>query len=616
MTIKTGLSVIIAGIFMLMGCKTEKSPSKNTEVNANGPNNTLQKEVQTFLDTYTQEYVRLYTAASEAQWKSNTYIVEGDQETGKLAQQADEAFAKFTGSKKNSEQAQEFLKNEAELKPVQIRQLKAILYQAANNPEIATDLVSKRIEAENAQNATLFGYTFKVNGKEVSTGDIDEKLKTSTDLNERLEYWEASKEVGKKLKDGLENLKNLRNQTVQALGYNDYYYYQVSDYGMTREEMQKLNDQMIRDIWSLYRELHTYMRYKLAEKYNTDVPDMLPAHWLPNRWGQDWSSEIDVKGLDLTSALKDKSAEWIVKEGENFYKSIGFDALPQSFYEKGSMYPLPKDSNHKKNNHASAWHMNLENDVRCLMSVTPTPEYYETVHHELGHIYYYLTYTNPDVPPLLRGGANRAFHEGVGSLLGLAAMQKPFLAERGLVDKETKTDKMQILLKEAMNYIVFLPFSAGVMNRFEHELYANNLLKDEFNKKWWELKEKYQGIAPPTERGEEYCDATAKTHINNDAAQYYDYAISYILLFQLHDHIAKKILKQDPHATNYYGNKEVGDFLRKILRPGANCDWRELLKENVGSDMSAKPMLEYFEPLMDYLKEKNKNHQYTLPESI
>ncbi len=616
MRIKKILFVVITGVLIIVACKTEKPQSNNTEINENKTATALQKEVQTFLDTYTKEYVRLYKDASEAQWKANTYIVEGDEETGELVRKTEEAFAKFTGSKQNIEQAQKFLKKETELIPVQVRQLKIILYRAANNPEIAAELVSKRIEAENAQNATLFGYTFKVNGKEVSTSDIDKELTSSKDLNKRLEYWEASKEVGKELKDGLENLKKLRNQTVQALGYDDYYSYQVSDYGMTRKEMLEINDQIIRDIWPLYRELHTYMRYKLAEKFNSDVPDMLPAHWLPNRWGQDWSAEIEVEGLDLASALKNKSAEWIVKEGENFYKSIGFDALPQSFYEKGSMYPLPKDANHKKNNHASAWHIDLEKDVRCLMSVMATPEYYETVHHELGHIYYYLTYTNSDVPPLLRGGANRAFHEGVGSLLGLAAMQKPFLVERGLVNKEAKTDEMQILLKEAMNYVVFLPFSAGVMNHFEHELYANDLSKEEFNKKWWELKKKYQGIEPPTERGEEFCDATSKTHINNDAAQYYDYAISYILLFQLHDHISKKILKQDPHATNYYGDKKVGDFLKKILYPGANCDWRELLKENVENDMSAQPMLNYFEPLMNYLKEQNKDREYTLPESI
>src|SRR5690606_30750935 len=127
---------------------------------------------------------------------------------------------------------------------------------------------------------------------------------------------------------------------------------------------------------------------------------------------------------------------------------------------------------------------------------------------------------------------------------------------------------------------------------------------------------KYQGMVPPTERGEEFCDAASKTHINDDAAQYYDYAISYILLFQFHDHIAKNILKQDPHATNYFGRKDVGAFLKDVMKTGANNDWRDLLKESVGSGMSAKPMLDYFEPLMVYLKEQNKGRNYTLPESL
>jgi peptidyl-dipeptidase A len=128
--------------------------------------------------------------------------------------------------------------------------------------------------------------------------------------------------------------------------------------------------------------------------------------------------------------------------------------------------------------------------------------------------------------------------------------------------------------------------------------------------------EKYQGITPPSPRGEEYCDAATKTHINDDAAQYYDYALSYVLLFQLHDHIANKILKQNPHATNYYGSKDVGNFIREIMRPGASVDWRVLLKEKTGDELSAKAMLSYFAPLMAYLKQVNQGRKYALPEQL
>lgn len=602
------LILLAVVLLSITACKKDVKKVDNSEA--------VRAEVQAFLDEYTKEFTKLYYDSSLAEWDANTHIVAGDTTNAYNVQKANEAFAKFTGSTENIEKTRKFLESKDQLDIVQVRQLNTILYAAANNPETVSDLVSERITAENAQNEALFGYDFKVDGKSVTTGDIDKVLRESMDLNERLANWETSKAVGKDLKDGLENLRGLRNKTVQALGYDDYFSYQVSDYGMSRQEMLDEMNKMVKEVWPLYRELHTWARYELAKKYKAEVPDYLPAHWLPNRWGQDWSALVNVEGLDIDAALADKEPKWIVKEGENFYKSIGFDALPESFYEKSSMYPLPADAPYKKNNHASAWHMDLENDLRCLMSVEATADYYETIHHELGHIYYYQAYTNPNVPPLLRGGANRGYHEAIGSLLGLAAMQKPFLAEKGLVDADIEIDETQNLLKEALNYVVFLPFSAGVMTEFENALYAENLPKDEFNKKWWELSKKYQGMVPPSDRGEEYNDAASKTHINNDAAQYYDYAVSYILLFQFHDHIAKNILKQDPHATNYYGSKEVGNFLRGVLESGANNDWRELLKESVGSEMSAKPMLDYFAPLMDYLKEQNKGRTYTLPESL
>lgn len=579
----------------------------------------IQGEVQKYLNDYGQQYQKLYTASSEAEWKLNTMIVEGDTISGKTAEEANEALAKFTGSKENIEKCKTYLSISGKLMSIQVKQLKAMLYAAGGNPETAGDVVKEKIKADTEQTKKLFGFDFKIKGKSVSTNDIDKILKESINLPERLEAWESSKEVGKNLKSGLENLQNLRNKSVQALGYDDFFAYQVSEYGMTKEELMKVCFDMTNDIWPLYRELHTWARYELAKKYKQPVPEMLPAHWIPNRWGQEWTPMVKVKGMDVDKALKQKPAEWIVKEGENFYVSLGFEPLPASFYEKSSLYPLPEDVKYKKNNHASAWHMDLDKDVRSLMSVEANAEWWETTLHELGHIYYYLTYTNPDVPFVLRAGANRAYHEAMGSLIGMASMQKPFLMSKGLLLKDEKTEngqEMQTLLKEALNYIVVIPWGAGVMTEFEHDLYAKNLPANEYNKRWWELVKKYQGIVPPSERGEEFCDAASKTHINNDPAQYYDYAMSFVLLFQLHDHISKNILKQDPHATNYGGSKEVGDFFKALMYPGASVDWREHLKKNIGSDMSAKAMVDYFAPLMDYLKDMNKGRIHTLPEKL
>jgi peptidyl-dipeptidase A len=573
-----------------------------------------QHEAQAFIDEYTDTYVHLRTVSTEASWLANIRIVEGDSTNGLAAIAAKEAMTAFTGSEENSQSSSSFLDQRDRLTDLQVKQLESILYRSANYPAVAEEAVKMRIAAETRQNEALYGYDFQIDGESVTTNDLDDILKESNDVVTRLEAWEESKQVGIGLKDGLVNLVELRNETVQSVGYDDFFQYMVSDYGMTVDELIAMTQRFNEELRPLYRELHTYARYELADSYGEAVPELLPAHWLPNRWGQDWSPMVEVEGLDLDAALADKSAEYLVRAGEDFFISLGYPPLPHTFYELSSMYPLPPDAGYKKNNHASAWHFDLEDDVRCLMSVIPNAEWWETIHHELGHIYYFLACTDPNVPPLLRKGANRAYHEAIGSLLGLASMQQPFLVHVGLMDSTVSVDPIQTLLREAMSNVVFIPWSAGVMTEFERDLYASPLSADEYNARWWELKRQYQGIVPPSERGEEFCDAASKTHINGDPAGYYDYALSFILLQQLHEKIAVDILKQDPHATNYYGNEDVGDFLWSILEVGGTGDWREILQEKLGSEISADATLRYFEPLYEWLLVQNEDRTSTLPE--
>ncbi len=593
---------LIALPMVLSGCAT-------THVNPE-----LEAEVGRYLDGYNARYLELSTASSEAQWASNTHIVEGDDTNAKRTEAAEKELAAFTGSAANIETAQNYLERRGELPELQVRQLERILFLAGDNPQTIPETVEARIAAETKQTEALYGYTFRLDGQEITPNKLDEGLREEQDLAKRRALWEASKEVGKGLKSGLIELRQLRNESVRALGFSDFFGYMASEYGMTTDELAAEIQQVNRELRPLFRELHTWTRHELARRNGEAVPDLIPAHWLPNRWGQDWSALVEVPGFDLDQGLKQKNAEWLVKQAESFYVSLGFEALPPVFWEKSSLYPLPANASFKKNTHASAWHMDLDHDVRSLMSVEPNTEWYETTHHELGHIYYYLCYTNPRVPPLLREGANRAYHEAVGSLMGLAAMQPRFVATVGLASGGERPDPMQILLQSALNYAVFIPWSAGTMFTFEKELYADELAPERWNARWWELVAKYQGIAPPAPRGEEYCDAATKTHINDDPAGYYDYALSFVLLFQLHDHIAREILHQDPRDTNYFGQGDVGAFLRTILTPGMSVNWKELLQEKTGSALSAQPMLRYYAPLMDWLKEQNKGRKATLAE--
>ncbi len=567
-----------------------------------------------FLREFEPQYQKLYYETSKAQWLANTDIRPPHDS---LSEAAERAFSRFIGNRETIQKVRSLLARKDQLDTLQVLQLNKILLNAARYPGTIPDVVDRLIEATTKQTSLLYGFDYTVPGKDgrpvkVTTNEIDRILTESKNVRERLAAWTASKEVGRTLKDGLDTLKALRNRVAREMGYSSYFDLQVADYGMSTREMMDLMNQLVHELRPLYTELHTWARYELARRYGQPVPDKIPAHWLPNRWGQNWPGL--VQAVDLDALFKDKSKEWIVQTAERYYVSLGFPPLQQNFWQTSDLYPVAAGGARKKNNHASAWHMDLQDDYRSLMSVEPNADWFGTTHHELGHIYYYIAYSTPDVPLMLREGANRSYHEGIGDLMDLASSQRPYLEQLGLLAKDAVIDQTQWLLNDALSgaSAVFIPWSAGTMSAFEHDLYEQDLPKEEFNRRWWAYVEKYQGIVPPTPRGEEYCDAATKTHINDDAAQYYDYALSCVLKFHLHNYIARSILHQDPRNCNYFGHKEVGDFLKSIMQPGASRDWRAVLREKTGEDLSAKAMLEYYQPVMEYLKKVNAGRKATL----
>lgn len=570
------------------------------------PADVEQKKADEFLAMFNSFYQRIYTVDAEATWVAVTDVT--DMHTGAQIG-ADRTFAAFIGSPYVLATTRDLLKFEQRLNPLTVRQLKAILYTAAHTPGTIPDVVNARIAAEAEQSQVLNSFEFCAEKqddkcvKPVTPNDIEDVLATSTVVNERKKYWEISKQSGVALKAGLVKLQDLRNRTARESGFHSYFDLEVSDYGMTVAEMMTLMNQFVSATKPIYQQLHTFAKYSLAERYHQPVPKMIPADWLGNRWSQHWPGIVE--GVDLDPLVKDKSKEWIVQQAESFYVSLGMPKLPQSFWERSDLYELPADSTRKKNTHASAWHIDLQTDVRSLMSVKPDFEWFGTTHHELGHIYYYLAYSTPDVPLTLRSGANRGFHEAIGDLIKIASRQVPYLKQVGILPADMQVDQNKWLLDEAFDEVVFVPWSAGVMTSWEHDLYEDNLPADQYNKKWWEYVAKYQGVAPPSVRGEEFCDACTKTHINDDPAQYYDYAMAAMIKYQIHDYIARKILHQDPHNCNYYGNKEVGAFLLSILKLGATEDWRKVIKEKTGEEISPRAMVEYFAPAMEYLKKAN-----------
>ena len=567
----------------------------------------LEREVRVFLETVTGLVQPLHTVANQAAWTASTDV--SPEHTAARAA-AEKAAAAVTGSKLVIERTSAYLAKPNDLSDLSLRQLRKLQLAAAENPGTIPEVVSQRIEAEARQSAVLDSYTFCLQplaggkcGRPTSANEIDQILRSSRVLAERERAWTASKAIGRPLKPGLLELQALRNQIARAMGYQSFFALHVADYGMTVDEMMALMNATLEASKPLFDGLHCFAKHALADRYGKSVPKLIPAHWLGNRWAQAWPGLVE--GTNLDPLFKGKSPEFIVRTAEDFYVSLGFPRLPEIFWKRSDLFPVPSSSPRKKNAHATAWHIDGESDVRSLMSVEPNEQWFGTAHHELGHIFYYLSYATPEVPYLLRAGANRAFHEAVGELARLASQQIPYLRKLGLVRPGREPDASAALLQSALDSIVFLPFAAGTMTHFEHDLYERDLPVADWQDRWWQYAATYQGVAPPSKRAPDLCDACAKTHINDDPAQYYDYAMATLIKFQLHDHICRQIVKQEPRACDYSGSEPAGRFLRDILRLGATRDWRKVMRDATGEDIGPRAMLDFYQPVLEDLAKRN-----------
>ena len=575
------------------------------QVPAQAPDGGGPADVGEFLAGYNVEYRRLWTAAEGAKFAAESDINEANSQARVAAARA---LADYVGSAAVIGNLRA-LRGRPDATDLQVRQLDAAWRLAAHYPATVGQSVQELIALEAQATDSLHAATWLLRrpGREpqpVSPNVLDDMVAGSRDLAFRQAAWECSKEVGARLRDPLIELQDRRNQVARAMGFSSYFGLQTDDYGLPPAAMLALMDDLVAGIMPLYQQLHCWVRHELAARYGQPVPALLPAHWLDNRWGQAWPGVVE--GVDLDRLLAGREPSWIIEQAEGFYVSLGFPRLPAGFWTASDLFELPPDAPRRKNTHASAWHIDLDRDVRALMNVKADYEWFATTHHELGHVYYYLAYSRPEVPFILRQGANRAFHEGIGTLIELAAGQVPYLEQVGLLAPGQAPDEIRWLLNQALTGpVVFLPFACGTMTHWEYDLYEGDLPSHLYNARWWEYAARYQGLEPPAPRGEEWCDAATKTHVIDDPAQYYDYALSEVILHQLHRYICREILRQDVHAANYHGSRQTGDYLDSILRLGATRDWAQVMREATGEELSSAALLEYFAPLQAWLEHEN-----------
>ncbi len=457
-------------------------------------------------------------------------------------------------------------------------------------------------------------------GQPINGSDIEAAMGTNRNPEELKEMWASWHDmVGAPMKDDYVRMADLGNQGAKELGFADLGAMWRSNYDMPADDFAKLTDKLWTEVKPLYDELHTYVRNQLNKKYGDSVQSKtgpIRADLLGNMWAQEWGDIYDVVappgsgdiGYDIGALLKEKGYDEMkmVKTGEGFFSSLGFEPLPASFYAR-SQFLKPADR--EVVCHASAWDIDNKDDLRIKMCIKINTGDFVTIHHELGHNYYQRAYNKQSYLHL--NGANDGFHEAIGDAVALS-ITPDYLVQIGLLDasKVPSADKDNgLLLRQAMDKVAFLPFGL-LVDKWRWGVFDGSIKPADYNTAWTALRKQYQGITPPVERPANAFDPGAKYHVPGNTP-YTRYFLARILQFQFYKAACDTAGWKGPlHRCSFYGNKEVGKNLNAMLEVGASKPWPDALEAFTGTrEMSGKAMIEYFVPLMKWLKAQNKGQK-------
>ena len=568
-------------------------------------------EADAFLKDAEAQLLKVGNAAQRASWIQSTYITE---DTEALTADANEAAIHVT--KQLARAAVRF--DKVNLPPDMRRKMyllkNALTVATPSNAKESSELTKLMSGMEGTYGRGKYCRDNpKDKGKCLDISSIENILTESRDPNELLDVWKGWHTIGKPMRKDYQRFVELSNKGAREMGFADSGAMWRAKYDMPPDDFAKELDRLWEQVRPLYVSLHAYVRGRLRDKYGADAVSAngpIPAHLLGNLWQQNWENVGDLvapanaaTGYDLTKILKERKFDEreMVRYGERFFTSLGFASLPKTFWDR-SLFQKPQDR--EVVCHASAWDVDNDQDLRIKMCIQITAEEFAVVHHELGHNFYQRAYK--DQPMLFRDSANDGFHEAVGDTIALSVTPE-YLVKIGLLDKAPDASgDIGLLMNRALEKVAFLPFGL-MIDQWRWKVFSGEIKPAEYNKSWWDLKRKYQGVAPVTARGEEDFDPAAKYHVAANVP-YTRYFLAHILQFQFHRALARQSGCTAPlHRCSVYDNKEAGKRLNTMLEMGQSQPWQEALFTLTGSrKMDATAMLEYFAPLKAWLDEQNK----------
>lgn len=547
----------------------------------------------------------LSVKSSRADWVANTYI---SFDTEELTAEAGEAYAVATRDLAMQARRYERLRLPADLRRKLLLLKLSLAAPPPPDPRQASELskITSSMQADYGR-----GTYCKAPNNCLQITDIERIMATSRDPAELLDVWKGWHTVSVGMRDRYARFVTLANAGAKGFGFPDVGTMWRSSYDMPADSFEHEVDRLWEQLKPLYVQLHAYVRARLAARYPGAVTanGMIPAHLLGNIWAQEWGNIYDVvapptttPGVDLTALLRAHNVDerGMVRYGERFYTSLGFDSLPATFWER-SQFTKPRDRDVVC--HASAWDIDSKNDVRIKMCIQVTGEDFVTIHHELGHNFYQRAYQTQ--PYLFQGGANDGFHEAIGDAIALS-VTPDYLQKIGLLDSlPSAASDTAMLLRIALDKIAFLPFALA-LDRWRWGVFSGAITPEHYNAAWWDLKHRYQGVSEPEPRSERDFDPGAKYHVAANVP-YARYFLARVLQFQFQRSWCRAAGWTGPlYRCSVYGNRAAGQQLARMLAAGQSRPWQEILAAATGErHMDATAIVDYFQPLVVWLERQN-----------
>lgn len=615
--VRVTLSSLSLSVLFLSACATTTAPAQPatapvvaTEASegtaaAETPVLPSAEDARRFADAAEQELLELTIASNHASWIQSNFITHDSQIVAAAASER-----LISAGVRMAKEAARFDGVDV---PYEVRRKLNLLKLQLTAPAPSDPVKTKELTTIAAGMEATYGAGKYCKGNDcLDINEITEIMAESRDPKRLLDVWQGWRTVSRPIRDDYARFVQLTNEGARELGYKDTGAMWRSKYDMPPDEFAAELDRLWGQVKPLYDSLHCYVRWKLNNKYGDEVvppTGPIPAHLLGNIWAQDWSNIYDLvapkqadPGYDLTKQLvaKKYTPLKMVKTGEQFFSSLGFEPLPETFWER-SLFVKPEDR--EVVCHASAWDVDEVDDLRIKMCIKVNAEDFRTIHHELGHNYYQRAYNQQ--PFLFRNSANDGFHEAIGDTISLSVTPS-YLRQIGLIAKEPDASKdIGLLLKDALEGVAFLPFGL-LVDQWRWKVFSGEISPDDYNKGWWELRERYQGVQAPIARTEQDFDPGAKYHIPGNTP-YTRYFLARILQYQFHRELCKTAGNTGPlNRCSIYGNKAAGERLAKTLEMGLSRPWPEALEVLAGSkQMDATAIIDYYAPLQTWLNQQN-----------